>query len=69
MLLEMKGRSSAGKRMRHMDIRFFFVNDLVKKKMLSIEYCGTDEMIADAHTKPLQGKLFLRFRKSILGSQ
>ena len=69
MLLETKGRSSAGKRMRHMDICFFFVNDLVKKKMLSVEYCSTDEIIADAHIKPLQGKLFLRFRKSILGSQ
>ena len=41
MLLEVKGRASAGKRMRHMDIRFFFINDLVSKGMVSIQHCGT----------------------------
>ena len=69
MLLETKGQSSAGKRMRHMDVRFFFVNDLVNKGLISVEHCGTENMVADAHTKPLQGKLFLKFRKSILGFQ
>ena len=58
MLLEVKGRASAGKRMRHMDIRFFFVNDLVNQGLISVEHCGTENMVADAHTKPLQGKLF-----------
>ena len=69
MLLETKGRSLAGKRMRHMEVRYFFVNDLVNKGMVKVEHCGTENMIVDTHTKPLQGKLFSRFRKSILGSQ
>ena len=69
MLLEVKGKSLAGKRMRHMDVRFFFVNDLVSKGLLSIEHCGTSEMVADVHTKPLQGKLFFKFRAAVLGSQ
>ena len=69
MLLEVKGRASAGKRMRHMDVRFFFVNDLVSKGMVSIEHCGTQEMLADVFTKPLQGQLFKKFRSSVLGLQ
>ena len=69
MLLEVKGRSSAGKRMRHMDIRFFFVNDLVAKGVVTIEHCGASEMLADVFTKPLQAKLFFKFRKAVLGLQ
>ena len=69
MLLEVKGRSSAGKRMRHMDIRFFFINDLVSKGVVSIQHCGTQEMLADIFTKPLQGQLFKKFRRSVLGLQ
>ena len=69
MLLEVKGRSSAGKRMRHMDIRFFFINDLVSKGVVSIQHCGTQEILADVFTKPLQGKLFSKFRAAVLGLQ
>ena len=69
MLLETKGISSAGKRMRHMDVRYFFVHDLVQKGLVSVEHCGTHDMVGDVHTKPLQGKLFQKFRAGILGSQ
>ena len=65
--LESNGRASAGKRSRHLDIRFFFITDQVKKGLVTIKYCPTDEMDADFFTKPLQGKKFQKFRRRIMG--
>ena len=33
---------------------------------MKIEFLGTDEMVADYFTKPLQGTKFVNFRKQIL---
>jgi len=68
-LLEVNGRKSAGKRSRALNVRYFFLTDQVEKKNLSIEYCPTDNMIADFMTKPLQGKKFSRFCEEILGEK
>ena len=65
MLLEENGRLSAGKRSRHLNIRYFFVTDMIKKGMIDIKYCPTDDMIADFFTKPTQGGSFKKFRKLI----
>ena len=66
MLLETNGRWSSSKRTKHINIRYFFIKDRVEADELTIDYCPTDEMIADAHTKALQGSKFFRFRKLIL---
>jgi len=68
-LLEENGRKSAGKRSRAINIRYFFVTDQVEKGNVKIEYCPTDDMIADFMTKPLQGEKFRKFRDLILGEQ
>jgi hypothetical protein len=65
-LLENNGKMSSCKRTRHLEIRYFFVTDNVAKTHLRIEYCPTDDMIADFFTKPLQGTKFRRFRAMIL---
>jgi hypothetical protein len=65
-LLEKNGRSSSTKRTRHMEIRYFFIKDKVDTKEISIEYCPTNNMIADFFTKPLQGVLFKRLRDHIM---
>lgn len=49
-----------------MNIRYFYVKDLVTKKLIKIQYCGTGDMLADYFTKPLQGKLFQRMRDHIM---
>ena len=67
-LLEKNGRRSSSKRTRALNIRYFFLTDQVEKGNLSIQYCPTDEMIADFMTKPLQGQKFLYFKKLIMGS-
>ena len=68
-LLENNKRSSSSKRAKHLNIRYFFITDQIKKGDLHIEYCPTDNMVADLFTKPLQGKQFLQFRKVIMNLQ
>ena len=58
---------SSSKRTKHINNRCFFITDRQSKGELKVIYCPTDEMIADYHTKPLQGEKFYKFRKMILG--
>jgi hypothetical protein len=66
MLLESNGRKSAGKRSRHINIRYFFITDMKDKGLLSIRYCPTDDMLGDYHTKPLHGAKFKGFRHQLM---
>ena len=65
-LLKNNGRSSSSRRTKNINIRYFFITDRIKKGELKIEYCPTDDMVADIFTKPLQGKKILQFRKIIM---
>ena len=65
--LEKNGRSSAGPKSRHVDIRYFWIKDRVKKHSITVRHCPTLQMLADFLTKPLQGALFRKFRDVILG--
>jgi KUP system potassium uptake protein len=64
--LEMNGKASSGKRTRHFDIKFFYFTDLMKRGEIQVEYCPTDEMIADYFTKPLVGSKYNEFRNKIM---
>ena len=66
MKLEKYGRQSRSKKTRHLDIRYYFITDNVKKGAVQIRYCPTGDMTADFFTKPLQGTLFKKFRDQIL---
>jgi hypothetical protein len=46
-LLEKNGQRSSTKRTRHLEIRYFFVTDNVKRGRSQIEYCPTGDMVAD----------------------
>ena len=65
--LEKNGMQSVGKRSRHIDIRYFFIKDRIKRGDIHLMYCPTEDMVADFFTKPLQGSLFLRMRDIIMG--
>jgi len=65
-LIEKNGRSSSTKRTRHMNIRYFFIKDLVDSKKVRIDHCGTPDMVADFFTKPLQGTQFRKLRDQIM---
>ena len=66
MLLENNGRQSSTKRTKHIHMRYFYITDHVKQQSFQIHHCPTLEMLADFFTKPLQGKLFYRFRDGIM---
>ena len=66
-LLEENGRKSAGKRSRALNIRYFFLTDQIEKGNLTIEYCPTEKMWGNFHSKPLQGEKFRQFQNDIMG--
>ena len=67
MLLEKNGKHISGKNTRHVDIRYFFITDCIQKGLVTVEYCPTEEMIADFFTKPLQGSQFYKLRAFVMG--
>ena len=66
MLLSNNGRHSSGKKTRHIEIRYYFITDHVKRKNIHLKCCPTEAMISDFFTKPLQGSQFRKFRDFIL---
>jgi hypothetical protein len=60
------GKLLSGKRTKHLDIRYFYVKDLIERGVLSVNHCVSDDMIADFLTKPLQGNRFKQLRDVIL---
>jgi hypothetical protein len=67
MRMEENGKMSTGKMTKHINIRYFFCTDRIKKGELSVKYCPTSDMIADYFTKPLQDSLFRKLRDLVLG--
>ena len=51
-----------------MDIKYFFLKDVLQREGIDLEYCPTAQMLADFFTKPLQGKLFKLMRDVIMGN-
>ena len=66
MKLEENGKASSGKRTRHFNIKYFYITDLIQRGEMQIQYCPTEEMIADYMTKPLVGAKFKQFHKFIM---
>lgn len=50
------------KRSKHIDVRFHFIRDIVKKKEISLCYVNTKEQLADIFTKPLAKQTFQYLR-------
>jgi hypothetical protein len=56
-----------GKYSRHINIRSYWLKDLVQRNELQITYISTTDMSADIMTKALPQYVFKRFRDHILG--
>ena len=59
MLLHKNHPFSVGKRSKHVNVRHFFVVDKIDKKEV--------KMVADCSSKPLQAKIFVVHRNTMLG--
>ena len=49
------------KRSRYINIKYYYIRDLVKQGKLQIKYIPTTKMVADGFTKPLERTAFNRF--------
>ena len=65
--IEENGKRSSGQKTKHMDNRYFWIKDRLSTEGIKVEYCPTEQMLADFFTKPLQGSLFQNFRDVVLG--
>jgi len=65
-LLAENGKASSGKQTKHLDVKYFFVTDKIKKVEVKIAYCPTQDMLGNFFTKPLQGTQIVRMRSKIL---
>ena len=45
--MEKNGNYSCGKKPRHIDMRYFFITDLIKQKEVGVKYFPTEEMTGD----------------------
>lgn len=55
-------------RTKHINVKFHFIRDLIKKGEVELIYCGTKEQLADILTKPLKLEDFVKLRM-LLGVQ
>jgi hypothetical protein len=46
-----------------------FLKDQIELGNVEVQYCPTGEMTSDYMSKPLQGKLFRKFKNEIMGSE
>ena len=61
------GFASRGEKSKHINIRYFFIKDVLNKEEIRLVHCPTTQMVADYFTKPLQGRLFTKIRDQIMG--
>ncbi|KXJ68396.1 hypothetical protein RP20_CCG003737 [Aedes albopictus] len=51
------------RRIKHIDIQYFFVRELIQKNQIQLQYKPTEEQIADAMTKGLPAPRFRKLRE------
>ena len=66
-ITRLKTGRSTQQRTRHINVRYFFMKQLIDEQVVSVVHTGTSGMVADIMTKPIQGKLFLKLRRMLLG--
>ena len=66
-LLEKNGSGTCSSRTKHIEIRYFFIQERIEKGDIGLEYCHTGKMVSDFMTKPLQGGILFEFRDRIMG--
>jgi hypothetical protein len=53
------------KRSKHIEVRYFFVRDMVKRGDLKVKYVASDHQLADIFTKPLSKNKLWYFRDEL----
>lgn len=64
--IKMMKNRQFGKRSKHIDVRFHYISEKVNEGLLKVNYCKTDDQIADIFTKPLCKVKFENFKNKIM---
>ena len=65
MRLMLNGKRSSTKWTKNMDVKYFFMTNVIKCGDISMEYCPTGDTWANVLTKPLQGQAFCKMCSKI----
>jgi superfamily I DNA and RNA helicase len=65
-MLEINGRFSSTRKMKHVKAKFFFIKDRIDDGEIKVVDCPTEDMGANIKTKPLQGKGFRVMRSHLM---
>lgn len=57
----MIANTNSVKRLKHIDIKYHFIRELVENNKICIQYVSTEEQVADMFTKPLKINLLIKF--------
>lgn len=52
-------------RSKHIDIKYHYVRELVKEGEVELQFCSSEEQVADIMTKPLKAESFEKFKEMI----
>lgn len=47
------------------DVRFHFLRELTRERIMELVHCGTQDQVADLMTKPLKLDVFLKLREQL----
>ena len=50
-------------RTKHIHAKHHYIRDLVKNKEVAVQYCPSEEQVADIFTKPLKAAVFLKLKE------
>ena len=62
-----KNGRSLNAKTKHIKLKYYFIKQYFDTGDFVLEYCPTEDMVADILTKPMQGKLFFKLRALLLG--
>jgi hypothetical protein len=52
-------------KLKHIEIRYHYIRDMVQRRAIKLQYVGTDEHVADVLTKPMSRVKFEYFRDKL----
>lgn len=52
-------------RSKHIDIKYHFIRELVREKVIEVDYCRTEDQVADIFTKALKMETFVKLKKML----
>lgn len=64
--IQMVKNGQMSKRSKHIEVRYHFISEKVNEGLVKLEYCSSENQIADILTKPLNVNKFARFKSQLV---